>query len=158
MRRTFLRRRVRGMSHRWNLSRLPGVASSSQPALGTHPELLEGAPNPLTPADVARLLGDFGRHELHTHVSECIDHCAHWRQVVHRLDRGGDKPVDRRMLGDEGEDTPDGESNALVEARRVHFLWRHRLTILELIARGQACHEWDRQRRRARGIRYGGKG
>lgn len=147
------RKRVQGVSHRWGVSTPVRRDNPNLTAQAEWPnqDLSKGAPLPLKPEDVTRLLADFGRQEVHTQISECIDHCGHWRQVVHRLALRGGGTRDRRLLESDGEVTlmetllASSAEGALVEARRVQWLWRHRLTVFEMIAGAQLSHEWERQ-------------
>ena len=44
-------------------------------------------PAPFGPSDVYRLLGDFGRQELHTLVSDAIDAAIRWKHLCETLEK-----------------------------------------------------------------------
>lgn len=140
-----VRNRIGGVSfhvRRPGIQRGPGTRTPSRhlPALLGQDSLSErpdgsGAPAPLEPRDIHRLLGDFGRQELHTLVSDAVDAAVRWKQVVDALERNA-------PLGDAFGAEPRGfvsprAVEALLDARRALRLWRHRLEILEMVADAQ---------------------
>lgn len=172
MRNALSRVRIRGVSFRRTGPQGTGAGHKKDP---THvrprlqlsqQELAQGAPPPLTAPDLNRLLKDLGRQELHTLVSDCIDHVSRWRQIANAMDvqagLAGDLAGPRRMrsnsravegllplaLGGEADPlTPDGNPTQILalEARAVFRLWRHRLEMLELVAGAQRSIQFEKK-------------
>lgn len=109
-------------------------------------ELRRGRPQNLTSQQVAHLLLDSQRHELHQLVIECIDHVTHWKQLAQALEKYLSRPSHGVSLelacgmdNVENEDTrfSNEKLNFALEVRSIFLLWKHRLSILELIAEAQ---------------------
>jgi hypothetical protein len=142
-----LRQNIRGISFH---SRRSGVGKTPAPQallrghspLLSDPEtmarLAEGsdAPPPLDRRDIGRLLGDFGRQELHTLVSDAIDAAVRWKQLCDALERSLG-PMGSPILGDEERILSTRIVEAFLGARRTLQLWKHRIEILEMIADAQ---------------------
>lgn len=157
--RLFSRQRIRGVSFRHGRSSpasrrparsqgdagspfKPGPLSSSD-TLWSGPSvesIRNSAPWPFKKNDVHRLLADYGRNELHTLVSEAVEHLVQLRQLTQSFQRFvPDVAPDRKFLeSDGGEETvahPLQETG--IEIMRVQRLWKHRLEMLEMIAMAQ---------------------
>ena len=152
---TFPRRRIRGISFRHTRPGNPQANRKFRPdlvplvTLSTH-EMARAKPKPFDKSDIHRLLCDLGRQELHTLVTDCIEHVAHWRQITSRL-----RPIVEEvrefaeavhLTFSENATLPQRTDwiLAYLEAQAVYRLWRHRLTMLEMIADAQSSwqHEY----------------
>lgn len=157
--RLFSRQRIRGVSFRHGrsspASRRPAktqgdagspfnwgpLSFSDSPWSGPSVESIRNsAPRPFKKTDVHRLLADYGRNELHTLVSETIEHLVQLRQLSQSFRRFvPDVAPDRKFLepdvGDETVAHPLQETG--IEIMRVQRLWKHRLEMLEMIAMAQ---------------------
>lgn len=134
--------RIRGVSFRRERSTpLKGSPAPHSTWSGpTAEQIRQSAPHPLRKTDLARLLRDFGRNELHTLVSETVDQLGRVRQIVGTLRRlPTESEPDRRFLDadDADESTTQPLQNVALEMMRVHRLWKLRLEILEMIAMAQ---------------------
>jgi hypothetical protein len=98
-----------------------------------------GAPQDFSTADIHRLLGDWGRNELHSLVSEAVDQLTQFRQLAQSMERlWPEIAPDRRFLMiDSHDDDADSLSEARVEILRVQRLWKLRLELLEMMAMAQ---------------------
>lgn len=146
--RTFSRNRIRGISfHRQR--GISGVRSRKMEGhLGygfpwTGPgieDLRNSAPVSFNDRDLHRLLADQGRQEVHSLVSDAVDHLAQLRHLGQALQRFVTQDdVDRKFLdGDETESTQMHPAQELyVEVNRLQRLWKVRLEILEMVVMAQ---------------------
>ncbi|MEN9827330.1 MAG: hypothetical protein RI953_3075 [Pseudomonadota bacterium] len=159
--RLFTRNRIRGVSFHRGRSGLPGRRpsgdefavgisslnglksgfSSSSHWSGPSPEQIrESAPEGFKNSDLRRLMADHGRNELHTLVSESVDHLVQLKQLARSVERfaGEDEP-DRKFMGSETDDELSANpiQEMRIEALRVQRLWKLRLELLEMIAMAQ---------------------
>ncbi len=97
-------------------------------------DLQEAAPTDFSSRDVKRLLKDLGRQELHTLVSDCVEHTSHW----HQLRRHVEKFETTYKIDEENLPKASHAQLRAIEVRYLHRKWLHRLRLLELIADAQA--------------------
>ncbi len=151
MKKVLQRSRIKGMSFRSSVT-ISGRSSRHKKDLDHFADPVptpsdKGAPAPLLRADIARLLNDIGRHELHALVSECIEHCSHWRQISRTLERHAETSALGANRHQENEGTTAFtnaiNTEALIESRKNFSLWHHRLTMLEWIAAAQSSMQWE---------------
>lgn len=158
--RLFSRSRIRGVSFRHG--RAPLAAGRSEksrgasgsdfglPPLDSFPspfwngpsaeDIRNSAPRPFKSADLHRLLGDFGRNELHTLVSEAVEQLVKLKQISKSIERlSPDAEPDRHFL--QLEESSESSAHPLqdvgVEILRVQRLWKLRLEVLEMVAMAQ---------------------
>ena len=157
--RLFSRQRIRGVSFRHgrsptssrgNSGRSGDTPLASEPAArsafaragsAASPEnIRNSAPQPLRNTDLRRLLEDFGRNELHSLVSDAVDHLVQLKQLNQSFQRLlPDSAPDRKFLASEDQEDlhADPLRETAVEIMRVQRLWKHRLDMLEMIAMAQ---------------------
>lgn len=145
------RSRIKGMSFRSHATSGSRLASPKnilqQPPEWNSSACEKGAPLQLSRTDIVRLLHDGSRHELHTLVTESIEHCSNWRQIARALEYHTDSSIfENDRHHEDGrisafENTKLAES--LIEARKNLRLWNHRLTMLEWIAAAQSSMRWE---------------
>jgi hypothetical protein len=153
--RLFSRQRIRGVTFRHGRSsagagRSKDSGTSGPQAIGSvlgkknsstsAENIRNSAPPPLLERDLHRLLGDYGRNELHTLVSEAVDQLVQLKQLNQSFQRlMPDSAPDRKFLNtDESEELlADPLLETGVELVRVQRLWKHRLDMLEMIATAQ---------------------
>ena len=86
------------------------------------------------------MIADYGRNELHTLVSESVDHLVQLKQLTRSVERfAGEEEPDRRFLGSENDDelSANPMQDMRIEALRVQRLWKLRLELLEMVAMAQ---------------------
>lgn len=146
MQKLFANGRIRGVSFRRNVTRSHGQRASISAPLPegfslTHKMLDDAKPPHLCTREVRKLLLDTRRHEVHALVSETIEHLSHWKQISHALDSYLLLDANGRSSSfNWDDDVPrNHEERRLlaVEVRSVFLMWRHRLSMLELIADAQ---------------------
>jgi hypothetical protein len=152
MSRSFSRNRIRGVS--FHHSRSVSSGRQRNPREQTHAfntawngpslaALRNSAPPPFTDADVHRLLADQGRQEIHTRVSDAVEHLGQLRQLAQSLQRflPSTEAESRSSLqwGDDEDDEhqlhPLGELT--VEVTRLQHLWKLHLDMLEMVVMAQ---------------------
>ncbi|MEY4065898.1 MAG: hypothetical protein RIR26_2106 [Pseudomonadota bacterium] len=150
--RTFSRNRIRGVSFHHNRSTAAARPRSSgkrpsgfdMPWNGPSLEALRSsAPCAFSDTDLRRLLADQGRQEIHTRVSDAVDHLGQLKQLSQSLQRfappseGADRGSLR--LGDEDEDEISLHPlrELTVEVGRLQQLWKLHLDLLEMIVMAQ---------------------
>lgn len=142
--RDLVRQKIKGISFR---------RRSYRGGVRTHNEMLppiddvdlkEAHPPLLTPKDVTRLLKDLGRQELHTLVSDCVEHASHWHQLRRHVEK---QETSYKKVTDE---LPKASAEQLraIEVRYLHRMWLHRLRLLELIADAQSSIQHESLMRR----------
>lgn len=165
MKPVLFRGRIRGITHRklhsTLIGRTPGTnkpVNSDNFAL-TEAELKSALPQPFSHSEIYSLLCDLGRQRLHTLVSDCIDHTSHWRQVSSVLDRQLNRVQNSQIRkmesssdllllnGDDAGYWPGANTDPrqwlALEVKRVYRLWKHRLSMLEMIADAQNPAQWE---------------
>ena len=151
MKKGLQRSRIKGMSFRSGVS--TSFRSTTQQKKMPQPtEPLAaftetGAPAPLLRVDIARLLHDVGRQELHALMCESIEHCSHWRQISRTLQRHAETPM-LETHRHQDNDVTTAFSNAtnteaIIESRKNFRLWNHRLIMLEWVAEAQSSMQWE---------------
>lgn len=146
--RTFTRTRIRGVSFHHQSSAIAARGSRKEHSHQGHygwngPQLSEiqaTAPLPFSNSDLHRLLGDQGRQEIHSLVSDAIDRLSQLRLLSQSVQRfAPESEVDRKFLQLETVEEPDTHPlrELFVEVNRLQRLWRLRLEILEMIVMAQ---------------------
>jgi len=148
--RTFTHNRIRGVSFRHARSscvsgRGGGRRDSSaySSAAWTGPilqELQNTAPQRFGDFDVHRLLADQGRQEIHSLVSDAVEHLGQLRQLSRSLQRfAPEEETHRQFLNAESnEDSGIHPMQEMyVEVMRIQRLWKLRLDTLEMIVMAQ---------------------
>lgn len=148
--RTFTHNRIRGVSFRH--ARSSGVSgrgvrkrdsSPDSSAAWSGPSLQElqtTAPQRFADFDVHRLLADQGRQEIHSLVSDAVEHLGQLRQLSVSLQRFAPEEETHRQFLDaqSNEDTGTHPLQEMyVEVMRIQRLWKLRLDMLEMIVMAQ---------------------
>lgn len=95
-------------------------------------------------SDIYYFLCDQGRNEIHTHVSECVDHISKWSGIIQTMQRCFPQKrglnLDSFEIIEENNEVYECISQELeifLSAKKVLALWKHRLTIFEMIVNAQ---------------------
>lgn len=148
--RTFTRNRIRGVSfHHARSSSVSGHGGSRRDSstysstAWTGPSLQElqnTAPQRFGDSDLHRLLADQGRQEIHSLVSDAVEHLGQLRQLSRSLQRfAPEEETHRQFLNAESnEDSGIHPMQEMyVEVMRIQRLWKLRLETLEMIVMAQ---------------------
>lgn len=152
MSRSFSRNRIRGVSFHHSRSGPSGRQRNAReqthafnatwngPSLAA---LRNSAPTPFTDADVHRLLADQGRQEIHTRVSDAVEHLGQLRQLAQSLQRflPSTESEGRSSLQFGDDEDEENQLHPLreltVEVTRLQHLWKLHLDLLEMIVMAQ---------------------
>lgn len=168
--RLFAKNRIRGVSFRHRrasltggrgtsaggvddgMSQFSGSLDSMMSARWAGPsvqDVRKSAPQAFKKNDLARLLGDYGRNELHTLVSEAVEQLSRLRQITQSIQRfAPTHEPDRHFFNHELQEESESSGHPLqdvgIEILRVQRLWKLRLELLEMVAMAQdSLRNWN---------------
>ena len=143
--RTFTRNRIRGISfhHSRSAAYPPQRGTKSLHSLWNGPktdEIRNSMPTPLTQIDIARLLNDHSRSEIHALVAQSIDNLVNLQQLAQSLRKlSPSKEVNRHSF--ELEESEGREVHPLqlteLEVVSLQRTWRLRLELFDMIVMAQ---------------------
>ncbi len=109
--------------------------------------LIESKPSLYSSKDIHRFLQDLGRNEINSRISQCVEELQKWRGVLKILRyKFNENDISQFLRAEKiSHDNFDGELfqeciqelETYIEAKKVFWLWKHNLNILEMSAQAQ---------------------
>lgn len=106
-------------------------------------QIKKESPSHLTVKEIQYFLCDQGRNEIHTHVSICAEIISKWTGIIKTMERCfpfRDFTMIKNTFHYNKNDSFEcvlNELEVFLEAKKLLALWRHRLSIFEMIVEAQ---------------------